>query len=190
VHQLLAAYYEKTGKTDKAIEALQLILKHNVSARGVHFALGSIYKDQHKPELAIEQFRQELKLSSPEPETRVHLAQAYLAIERPQEALAELEIAREQLGDGNGTYWRTIAKTYTTLGRHADAVAGYERAVAIGPADRALLYQLGQAYRRVGKMEQARKALAASSEATQAELARERAQTEKAIAEQQQRLVP
>jgi tetratricopeptide (TPR) repeat protein len=190
IHQLLAAYYEKAGQTEKAIEELQLILKQQVNARGVHLALGSIYKDQHQPELAVEQFQEELKLSSPDPETRIQLAQAYLSLERPEEALAELNLGRQQLGEGNGNYWRTLGKTYTALGRHGDAVSSYERAMAIGPADRALLYQLGQAYRRAGKTEQARKALAASSEAAKAELARDRAQTEKALANQKDPAAP
>ena len=185
VHQLLAAYYEKTGQTDKAIEELQLIVKQNVKARGIHFALGSIYKDQHKPELAAEEFQRELKVASPEPETRVHLAQAYLSLQQPKEAFAELEIARQQLGDNNGNYWRTLGKAYTVVERHEDSVRSYEKALAIGPSDRALLYLLGQAYKRVGKMDLARKMLAASSEAAKAEQVREQSRTERAIRSQQ-----
>lgn len=181
VHQLLAGYYEKTRQTDKAIEELQLIIRQNVRVRGVHFALGSIYKDQHRPELAAEEFQQELKVASPEPETRVHLAQAYISMQRPQDAFIELEIARKQLGEQNGNYWRTLGKAYTAVGKHEDSVVSYEKALAIGPSDRALLYLLGQAYRRVGKMDLARKMLAASSEAAKAEQAREQSRTERAI---------
>lgn len=189
VRQLLAAYYEKTGQTDKAIEELQLILEQRVNVRGVHFALGSIYKDQHKHELAAEAFQQELKVSSPEPETRLQLAQVYLSLQRPQEALSELEIARQQLGEKNGNYWRTLGKVYTAVERHEASVESYEKALAIGPADRSLLYQLGQAYRRVGKLELARKMLAASSEAAKAEQAREQARTERAIRSQQKKRI-
>jgi tetratricopeptide (TPR) repeat protein len=185
VHQLLAAYYEKTGQIDKAVEELQLIVEQRVNARGVHFALGSIYKDQHKHELAAKEFQQELKVASPEPETRLQLAQVYLFLQRPQDALSELEIARQQLGEKNGNYWRTLGKVYTAADRHEDSVISYEKALAIGPADRALLYQLGQAYRRIGKQELARKMLAASNEAAKAEQAREQARTERAISTQQ-----
>jgi Flp pilus assembly protein TadD len=57
---------------------------------------------------------------------------------------------------------------YTALERHADAVVSFEKAVELGPSDRTLLYQLGQAYRRNGNLELARKLLAASNEAAKA----------------------
>jgi tetratricopeptide (TPR) repeat protein len=116
----------------------------------------------------------------------LQLAQTYLSLKRPQDALAELEIAREQLGNKNGNYWRTLGKVFTAVERHEDSVDSYEKALAIGPADRALLYQLGQAYRRIGKLELAHKMLAASNEAAKAERAREQARTERAIRSQQQ----
>lgn len=185
VHQLLAAYYEKTGQTDKAIEELQKVLQQNVQARGLHFALGSMYKDHHKPELAVEEFQRELQVSSPEPETRIQLAQVYLVLQRPDDALSELAAARQHLGDNNGNYWRTLGKAQTASGNHAEAAVSYERALRIGPADRALLYQLAQAYRRLGRLELARKMLAASSEAAKRELEKEQAHTQKALSEQQ-----
>ena len=89
-----------------------------------------------------------------------------------------MEIARQQLGDNNGNYWRTLGKAYTVVERHEDSVRSYEKALAIGPSDRALLYLLGQAYQRVGKMDLARKMLAASSEAAKAEQVREQSRTE------------
>jgi tetratricopeptide (TPR) repeat protein len=181
VHQLLAAYYDKIGDTEKAIAELERIVAKNVKVRGVHFALGSIYKDRQQSDLALHHLRQELQVSAPEPETRVQVAQVLLNLQRNTEALRELEVAKQHVAETSGNYWRTLGKVYTALERHADAVASFEKAVELGPSDRTLLYQLGQAYRRNGNFELARKLLAASNEAAKAQLERERARTEKVI---------
>lgn len=181
VRQLLAAYYEKSGQVAKAIDELKRVIEQHPNVRGLHFSLGSIYKDQSDPEHAAEQFREELKLSSPEPDTRLQLAQVYLMLNEPQKALTELESAKQTVGEQNATLWKTFGKAYTAIGDHAKAAASYEKAMAMGEADRALYYQLGQAYRRLGKMEQARKMFAASNEAARLEQDRLRVRTQRAI---------
>ena len=181
IRQLLAAYYEKTGQTDKAIGQLNLAIQQNPNVRGLHLALGSIYKDSSRPELAAEQFEQELKLGSPDPEARLQLAQAYLLLQRPNEALAELVAAKEMHGEQSGALWKSFAKAYTQMGDHEKAAASYEQALALGQGDRALYYQLGQTYRRLGKTEQARKMFAATTEAAQAELDRQEARRSHAV---------
>ena len=60
-------------------------------------------------------------------------------------------------------------------------MASYEQALALGQGDRALYYQLGQTYRRLGKTEQARKMFAATTEAAQAELDRQEARRSHAV---------
>lgn len=180
IHQLVAAYYEKTHQTEKAIGELKEALRLNPNVRGVHFTLGSIYREQAQLELAVQEFIKELEIASPYPGTRLQLAQTYLTLQQPQKALPELlTLQRENPDDGEVD--KVLGKTYSELGRIDKAAESFELAIAKGETTHAVYYQLANIYRKAGKTELAAKYFEASKKAAAAERTRERARIEKAI---------
>jgi tetratricopeptide (TPR) repeat protein len=128
----LAAHYETIGDTERAITESERIVAKNVEVRGVHFALGSIYKNRQQRSWHSTS-RVGVAGSAREPETRVQIAQVLLNLQRNTEALRELEASKQHVAETSGSYWRTLGKVYTALERHADAVASFEKAVELGP---------------------------------------------------------
>lgn len=173
IHQLLAAYYESTSQTEKAIAELKQVLAINPNIRGAHFTLGSIYQGQGQPELALREFSEELKMASPYPETRLQLAQVYLTLREPDKALPLLLVIQKEDPEDAEVY-RVLGKAYAARGDNEKAAVSFEQAIARGKTQHSIYYQLGLAYRKLGRSDLAAKAFDASQKASVAEGARDR----------------
>ncbi len=180
IHQLLAAYYEKTKQSDKAIAELKQVIAINPSVRGVHFTLASIYGKQNQLELALLELREELKIASPYPRTRVQIALGLLTLQQPEKALSELLIQQKEDPE-DGEVCRLLGKTYSELGQNEKAAESFEQAIARGETNVTAYYQLAHVYRKLGKKELAARYFDAHRKATEAELASVRARVEKTI---------
>jgi len=178
IHQLLAAYYEKTNQNDKAIAELKQVIAMSPSVRGAHFTLANIYGAQGQLELALQEFQEELKIASPYPRTRVQLAQVLLTLQQPEKALAELLIQQKEVPQDGEVDW-LLGKTYRELGQNEKAAESFEQAIARGETKHAVYYQLAHVYRKLGKKELAARYFDAHRKAMEAERASERARIEK-----------
>ena len=69
--------------------------------------------------------------------TQFAIAREYLKADRPEEALVFYERLVEQQPDYTGTYYH-LGKLYERLGRNADALATYERGIAVARRQRNL----------------------------------------------------
>ena len=105
--------------------------------------------------LALERDRASKKRS---PWPAFHLGRLLLETGRAAEALRLLEGALE--ADPNhveATYQRALA--LSALDRHEEAVAELHKAALLAPAEARILYALSQAYRRLGKIAEARESI-------------------------------
>ncbi len=73
--------------------------------------------------------------------------------------LKELVLA-ERSGPSDGEVFYLRGKVYAAMNRYEEAAAALERAIELNPMDPSPYYQLALAYRKLGKMEQARQTLA------------------------------
>lgn len=189
IHQLLAAYYEKTHQPDKAIVELKQALAKNPNVRGIHFTLGSIYQGQASLELALAEFQKELQIASPYPGTRLQLAQVYLTLQQPEKALEQLLILQHDNPE-KGEVYSALGKAYSSLGQNEKAAKSFEQAIAGGETTHAVFYQLAHVYRKLGQTEMAAKYFEASQKASEAERTRARTRIERDIKAQGQESPP
>lgn len=162
IGQLQAGYYEAIGEKKKAIEELEKLLQPDLRVRGLHYTLACLYVESHLYDKALEQLQAELRLDAPYPRTHLQLGHVYLALQRPDEALPALRLAREIEPESSGTVWVELGRAYMMMDRPGEAAAAFESAIRQGERKSSVYYQLAMAYRKAGRLEKFREALAVS----------------------------
>ena len=109
----------RAGKSDEAVPILKEVQTHNPSLPHTWFNLGIYYKMNGDEDLAIEQFRQMLKLTPDEPIARYQLA-ALLKTDHPQSGIAEF-VKTEQLNPNLAAAHFQLYNLYRQTGRNDDA---------------------------------------------------------------------
>jgi tetratricopeptide (TPR) repeat protein len=160
--QLRAAFYESKGDKAKAMRELETLLQHDPHARGLHYTLGCLYLEAVQYPQALEQFEAELKLDNPEPRTYLQLGHTYIAVSKPEQAIAYLKKAVEETPASAGLAWVDIGRAYRQLDRPAQATAAFEKGIQLGERKSSVYYQLSLAARRSGDEARAHQALAMS----------------------------
>ena len=160
--QLRAASYESNGENAKAITELQGLFQHDPHARGLHYTLGCLYLEAVQYPKALEQFEAELALDNPEPRTYLQLGHTYLALNKPEQAIGYLQKAAKITPENAGAAWVDIGRAYRQLEHPVEAVAAFEKGIALGERKSGVYYQLSLEARRIGDVERARQALSIS----------------------------
>lgn len=159
IAQLRAGFYEATGKKAEAITELETLLANDPKVRGLHYTLGCLYLEAVQYEKAADQFRMELQLDSPYPRTYLQLGHAYVAMNKPDQALPLLQQAAGVSPDDLGAAWVDIARAYRALNQFSEATRAYQKAIEFGKRDSSVYYQLAMSARRAGLADVAQRAL-------------------------------
>ncbi|MGI8988938.1 MAG: tetratricopeptide repeat protein [Bryobacteraceae bacterium] len=162
IAQLRAGYYEMEGKKGDAIRELETMLQHDPKASGLHYALGCLYTEERRYDVAREQFEAEMRLDSPYPRTYLQLGHVYVALEKPDQALPLLEKALRIEPQSSGLAWVDIARAYRSMDRPDRAIAAFEKAISQGQRSSSIYYQLAIAAKKAGDVQRSRQALAMS----------------------------
>ncbi len=162
IGQLRAGYYEAVGEKKRAMEELETLLLRGSVARGLHYALGCLYTESGLYDKALEQFQAELRLDAPDPRTYLQLGHVYLALRKPGDAQPMLERAIEMEPESGGLVWVEMGRAYMIQDQPAKAAEAFEKGIGSGERKSSVYYQLAMAYRKAGRQEKYREALAIS----------------------------
>ena len=138
---------------EKATEAVRLEPK-NITYRE---NLGTIYFSAARPDLAIVQYEEIVKIDSNDTAAWITLAHLYQP-SRPQKTLEIYEKLLERNGEQFDILFQ-CAQLYTALGRFNDAAVKYQHMLELDPNNKPLKKQLAEIYAKGGKFDQAQSIL-------------------------------
>jgi tetratricopeptide (TPR) repeat protein len=160
VRQLLAENYADHYQWSKAIEEYQAALLLAPNLAGLHFGLGTAYWQAGNWKQAQTELVQSLRITPESTVAAYELGDTYInmhqwgqAVLYLRKALANPQVARQARLD--------LAKAQSELGHYQEALANLTPLVDNDP-DGQIHFRLGTVYRKLGKMEEARRALAES----------------------------
>ncbi len=157
IRQLRAGYYQATGEDQKAIHELEALVSPTLKVTGISYTLGCLYLRDRKYDSAISAFESELRLAAPFPRTYLQLGHAWIGKDEPARALPFLTRAAEEEPE-SGVPWVEIGRARTKLREYDDAILAFQKAITLKEEKSSVYYLLGTAYRRAGKMNEARAA--------------------------------
>lgn len=150
----LGALLREKGELPEAIKWLEQASA--AGSGGAHQNLALAYEDQGKLDKAAEHYARALELQPDDVMTRANYGLLLLKQDKPQQAVRELEQARDA-AKGNRAALLAIGNGLRRAGANDAALVAMENAVTAGgePATPALLSELALAQRTAGKRDQA-----------------------------------
>ncbi len=155
---LLAQDAEARDNDDAAIRNYREALRAKPDAVGTHYALGSVYARTGKYEDAAREFKKELEINANDSLALWKLGELTLRT-NPQvarEYLARAVAVSPDLPQAVLAYGRVLAKT----GDIEKALEQFHRVVRLAPEEDSVHYHLANAYRHLGRTEEAKVELA------------------------------
>jgi tetratricopeptide (TPR) repeat protein len=157
--ELNAESLEIQGKWDEAAEEYRRILKQNPRLPGVHYRLGRILvsKPNFGPELAAEakrEFEQELEIDPSNAGAEYVLGELARQAEQWDDAIKHFSRAAK-LDSGFGDAFLGLGSSLISIKKFSEAVPPLETAVKLEPQNPTGHYQLGVAYSRTGRKQDA-----------------------------------
>jgi tetratricopeptide (TPR) repeat protein len=147
------------GETQQAEAALRALIARNPTNGEVNETLGLLYAGGGKLEQALPYFEQACKSEPGSAINRANLGAAWLKLNHPRQAAAELKIAAA-LDPNNGQTFSSLGQAYMLLQDAADAAPAFAQAARLEPANADILYNWAVALNQLGRTAQAEKALA------------------------------
>jgi tetratricopeptide (TPR) repeat protein len=147
-----------------AAEQLQAIIRNNPTNPQYYYLLGSIAYEDKKPQEAVDYYNKALMLNPDFEQVYYDLAGAQINLNKPKDAVATLNKAREKF---KGTFVNefftgmayTRMKDFTNAVGHLTAAGVIARATDTNRLNHIFYYQLGAAYERGQRYEEAEKYL-------------------------------
>lgn len=148
----------------RAAEQLEAIIRNNPTNPQYYYLLGSIAYEDKNPAKAVEYYNKALLLNSDFEQVYYDLAGAQINLNKPKEAIATLNKAREKF---KGTFVNefftgmayTRMKDFTSAIGHLTAAEVIARATDTNRLNHLFYYQLGAAYERGQRYEEAERYL-------------------------------
>jgi tetratricopeptide (TPR) repeat protein len=145
--------FDESGLRDRAIAEWQEAVELDPDHGDAHFNLGIAYAEQGDDDHAIIELREVIRLEPFDTQARRELAEIYLAQDRLDDAVNQLRQTLN-LAPGDGAAAHLLAQAY--LGAEMwDQAAGALEAGAMLAEDADLWFQLGQAYERARRLDDA-----------------------------------
>jgi tetratricopeptide (TPR) repeat protein len=162
LREKLTELYIRRQDKKKAVEQLEAIVRANPTSAQAYYMLGSIAFEEKDYKQAVEQLNKALLLSPNFEQLYYDLAGAQVNLNQPREALQTLEKARKKFQASFVTeYFTAMAhsrmKDYTNALKHLVAAEVIARATDTNRLSHNFFFQLGAAYERAQKFEEAEK---------------------------------
>jgi len=156
-HQLEAEMLRERGLAPAAINEYKKAIAQKPDAAGLHYALGTLYREVGRLDEALAEFNQELRITD-DPLTYYWIGDVYLQqnnMDRAQQSLLKALTIQPGLTGAE----LDLAKTYQAQGKTALAVKTLQAVVTSDPDQQEAHYLLFGLYKEQGRMDQARKEL-------------------------------
>jgi tetratricopeptide (TPR) repeat protein len=156
-HQLEAEMLRERALAPAAINEYKKAIAQKPDAAGLHYALGTLYREVGRLDEALAEFHQELRITD-DPLTYYWIGDVYLQqnnVDRAQQALLKALTIQPGLTGAE----LDLAKTYRSQGKTAEAVKMLQAVIAAEPEQQEAHYLLFGLYKEQGQMDQARKEL-------------------------------
>jgi tetratricopeptide (TPR) repeat protein len=160
IHAKLAGIYLRTSDHKRAVEQLEAIVREDPTNPEAYYYLGYIAYTEKKPAEAADYFGKTILLNPDFPDPYYELALSQISLNKPDEALATLEKARQKFPQ-NYTLELCTGLAYGRKKEYKDAIQHYTAAEVIAKAtdpsrlDDQFYFQLGATYERMGDYTQA-----------------------------------
>jgi tetratricopeptide (TPR) repeat protein len=165
--------FDENGYDERAIAEWQEAIHFDPDHAGAHYNLAIAYADDGDTGLAINEFREVLRIDPFDTDARRELAQVYLEADRIDDAVNQLRQTLN-IAPGDADAAHRLAVIYLDQGMIDQAAAALESG-AMDEEDAELWYQLGKAYDKEGRRDDAilafRRALISSPAHREAERA-------------------
>lgn len=155
--QLEAEMLRQRGLAPAAINEYRKAIAQKPDAAGLHYALGTLYREVGRLDEALAEFNQELRITD-DPLTYYWMGNVYLQqnnMNRAQQCLLKALTIQPGLTEAE----LDLAKTYQAQGKTAQAVKLLQAVIASDPEQQEAHYLLFGLYKEQGEMDQARKEL-------------------------------
>jgi tetratricopeptide (TPR) repeat protein len=156
-HQLEAEMLRERGLAPAAINEYKKAIAQKPDAAGLHYALGTLYREVGRLDEALAEFNQELRITD-DPLTYYWIGDVHLQqnnIDRAQQSLLKALTIQPGLTGAE----LDLAKTYQAQGKTAQAVKTLQAVIASDPDQQEAHYLLFGLYKEQGQMDQARREL-------------------------------
>jgi len=160
IHAKLAGIYLRTSDHKKAVEQLEAIVRDDPTNPEAYYYLGYIAYTEKKPAEAADYFGKTILLNPDFPDPYYELALSQISLNKPDDALATLDKARQKFPQ-NYTLELCTGLAYGRKKEYKQAVQHYTAAEVIAKAtdpsrlDDQFYFQLGATYERMGDYVQA-----------------------------------
>ena len=145
--------FDENGYDERAIAEWQEATHLDPDHAGAHYNLAIAYADESETELAISEFREVLRIDPFDTDARRELAKVYLEAGRIDDAVNQLRQTLN-IAPGDAEAAHQLAVIYLDRGMIDQATAALESG-AMDEADAGLWCQLGQAYEKEGRRDDA-----------------------------------
>lgn len=146
---------ESMENYDGALAQYTKAIEKEPAFRGAHYNIGNIYWLEGKWDLAISEMKQELMTDPHHCLALWKIGNSLLSKKQePEEAIATIKQALEScpdLAQAHLDFGRLLA----TKGDYAEAIQQYRRAAQLDPAESSVHFHLANAYRRLGRTQEA-----------------------------------
>lgn len=159
MHQLLAHEEIKEGNTNRAIDEFRKAIAIDTRLPDVHYELAELLHTSSDPAIkkeAIDEYRIALEQNPEDERTIRSLAEIDARNGKTQQAHAEYAQA-VQLEPDDAQANLGLAGVLITMGQDSQALPYLEDAVRLEPTDPTAHYRLGMLYRKMGRVEEARR---------------------------------
>jgi tetratricopeptide (TPR) repeat protein len=144
-----ASYFTSARVFPAAQKAFEELISRYPETPNVHYAYG-VFLTAEQPDKAIEQFREELKISPRHPWSALQIAFEYI---KRGDWEAARPWAEQVVSDDPGNFvgHRAMGQVLLETGDVDGAIAQFEAGVKIAPDSPAMRFALARAYRRAGR---------------------------------------
>jgi tetratricopeptide (TPR) repeat protein len=156
-HQLEAEMLRQRGLAPEAINEYKKAIAQKPDTAGLHYALGTLYREVGRLDEALAELNQELRITD-DPLTYYWIGDVYLQqnnMDRAQQSLLKALTIQPGLTGAE----LDLAKTYQAQGKAALALKTLEAVIASDPDQQEAHYLLFGLYKEQGQMDRARKEL-------------------------------
>jgi tetratricopeptide (TPR) repeat protein len=152
---LLASLYHKAKDYSMAIQTLQEVLDLDPKSDQAHFRLGALYDERKNKDKTIEHMKKAIELDPKNAAALNYLGYTYAEMGIYLDEAEELIVRALKLESNDGFYIDSLGWVYYQKGDYSKAVEQLERAVGLVIDDPTIIEHLGDAYAKLGKLQQA-----------------------------------
>ena len=125
---------------------------YNFNYKGIQEAekKALMYTDKKQYDVAINEWKEIIKDAPTNEKAHFNLGQLYLHMNRPKEAIAELETSLALMPDDSGTHF-ALGNAYVTMNNPEKGIEHFKRSIELNPYNGMAYYNLGVVYTNKGQ---------------------------------------